>query len=412
LLPLTTAQTIGPTPNTHPQFLTQKCTLATGCHIQNTSLALDSSFHDIHLLNSTTTPCANSTTLDPLICPDPTTCAHSCLIEGITNYTSYGVHNTSPNSVTLNQYLQTDNTTTLASPRLYLLSPDPQTYQPLHLLNQELTFTVDVSNLPCGMNGALFLSEMDPSGGRSPLNAAGAAYGTGYCDAQCYVKPWFNGVANTQGLGACCNEMDLWEANARATAVTGHSCNISGIYGCGDSAACGSGSGGVCDKSGCGFNPYALGRETYYGEGDGFVVDTGRAFTVVTQFWTGEDKKVLRQIRRLYVQDGVVVGNAVVEVGGRRVDAITDEFCVEKGDSEGTFEGHGGLRAMGEALGRGMVLVFSVWNDDGSYMQWLDAGSDGPCNSTEGNPEVIEVVDPGTAVVFSDVRWGDIGSTF
>ena len=34
------------------------------------------------------------------------------------------------------------------------------------------------------MNGALYLSEMDMSGGRNEYNP-GAAYGGGYCDAQC-----------------------------------------------------------------------------------------------------------------------------------------------------------------------------------------------------------------------------------
>ncbi len=27
---------------------------------------------------------------------------------------------------------------------------------------------------------------------------------------------------------------------------------------------------------------------------------------------------------------------------------------------------------MGEALKRGMVLVFSLWDDSGSHMKWLD----------------------------------------
>lgn len=51
----------------------------------------------------------------------------------------------------------------------------------------EFTFDVDVSNLPCGLNGALYFSEMDADGGLSkyPTNKAGAQYGTGYCDSQC-----------------------------------------------------------------------------------------------------------------------------------------------------------------------------------------------------------------------------------
>lgn len=36
------------------------------------------------------------------------------------------------------------------------------------------------------MNGALYLTEMEASGGRdSKLNPAGETYDTGYCDAQC-----------------------------------------------------------------------------------------------------------------------------------------------------------------------------------------------------------------------------------
>lgn len=66
---------------------------------------------------------------------------------------------------------------------------------------------------------------------------------------------------------------------------------------------------------------------------------------------------------------------------------------------------------MGQALGRGMVLVFSIWNDAGGNMNWLDSGSNGPCSSTEGNPSNIISQHPGTHVVFSNIRWGDIGST-
>jgi len=60
-------------------------------------------------------------------------------------------------------------------------------YQLLQLMGQEFTFDVDVSNLPCGLNGALYFAEMDADGGLSkyPTNLAGAQYGTGYCDAQC-----------------------------------------------------------------------------------------------------------------------------------------------------------------------------------------------------------------------------------
>lgn len=94
-----------------------------------------------------------------------------------------------------------------ASPRLYLLGDDGN-YEMLKLLGQELTFTVDLSTLPCGENGALYLGEMDKTGGRNPYNTGGASYGSGYCDAQCPVQTWKNGTLNTNASGYCCNEMD------------------------------------------------------------------------------------------------------------------------------------------------------------------------------------------------------------
>ena len=38
--------------------------------------------------------------------------------------------------------------------------------------------------------------------------------------------------------GACCAEMDIWEANSRATAYTPHPCSIVGPYTC-DGVECG-----------------------------------------------------------------------------------------------------------------------------------------------------------------------------
>ena len=60
-------------------------------------------------------------------------------------------------------------------------------YQTFNLKNQEFTFTVDMSQLPCGLNGALYFSQMDADGGqaRFPTNKAGTKFGTGYCDSQC-----------------------------------------------------------------------------------------------------------------------------------------------------------------------------------------------------------------------------------
>ena len=65
---------------------------------------------------------------------------------------------------------------------------DDDTYQIFKFTGaNEFAFDVDLSNLPCGLNGALYFVSMDADGGLSkyPTNKAGAKYGTGYCDSQC-----------------------------------------------------------------------------------------------------------------------------------------------------------------------------------------------------------------------------------
>ena len=391
-LQLAAAQQAG-TPDAHPRLTTQKCTKNGGCVTQQTSVVLDSGTHTLGNANSGAS-CAG--------CSSAQACSTACALQGITDYASYGV-TTSGNSLHLQQYL---NGRTV-SPRVYLLDPNGQNYSLLQLLNQEVSFDVNVSNEPCGMNGALYLSEMEASGGRSNLNPAGAAYGTGYCDAQCGAPSYINGVRNVNSQGACCQEMDLWEANANATALTPHACQTTRLQACTGNDC---GSNGLCDKSGCGFNPYSLGARSYYAPNSASV-DTLKPFTVTTQFITSDNtaKGTLTEIRRLYRQNGKVIQNAAVQFNGATVNSITNSFCQS---SSSSFQQRGGLQQMGQALGRGMVLIFSIWNDNGGNMNWLDSGNAGPCSSTEGAPSLIQQRDPSTDVTFSNVKWGDIGTTY
>merc|ERR1712125_62071 len=215
--------------------------------------------------------------------------------------------------------------------RNYLME-DESHYKMFQLKNKEFTFDVDVSNLPCGLNGALYFVQMDEDGGLSkyPGNKAGAKYGTGYCDAQCpHDVKFIDGEANvidwtpnpkdqdgnmgTGKYGACCAEMDIWEANKMATAYTPHPCNIEGLYKC-EGIECGDNDkgqryDGVCDKDGCDMQPYRMGNENFYGPGSEYTVDTTKPMTVVTQFLTtdGTDDGDLSEIRRFYIQDGNVI---------------------------------------------------------------------------------------------------------
>jgi cellulase len=45
-------------------------------------------------------------------------------------------------------------------------------------------------------------------------------------------------------------------------------------------------------------------------------------------------------------------------------------------------------------------------------MKWLDSGEAGPCNATEGDPKNIRLVEPQPEVTFSNIRWGEIDSTY
>jgi cellulose 1,4-beta-cellobiosidase len=75
-------------------------------------------------------------------------------------------------------------------------------YEMFKLLGKEFTFTVDVSTLPCGVNGALYFVDMQEDGGLSEYegNKAGAKYGVGYCDAQCpHDIKFIDGEANVDG---------------------------------------------------------------------------------------------------------------------------------------------------------------------------------------------------------------------
>ncbi|KAH9870868.1 hypothetical protein J1614_006440 [Plenodomus biglobosus] len=394
LIGLTIAQTPGRTQEKHPKLRTFKCDKAGGCKPLDTAIVLDSSFHPIHQKN--TSSCILGNGLDPAVCPDEKTCAVNCIMEGIQDYAAYGV-------TTKGAHLELDiinSNGSVVRPRVYLLAENGKNYEMLKLTGKEFSFDVDVSKLPCGMNGALYLSEMEADGGRQALNPGGATYGTGYCDAQCFVTPWINGVGNVKGKGVCCNEMDIWEANSRANQIAPHTCDSPSLFSCtGDECK----SNGKCDKAGCGDNPYRhRNAKDYYGPG--LKVDTKKPFTVVTQF-PADNHGVLQAIVRKYVQDGIVIENAAQNI------TMDQAYCSAQAGAE-NYNRLGGHKGMGEALARGMVLAMSIWWDESGGMQWLDAGGAGPCNAAEGFPDEILKVEKAPVVKFSNIMWGEIESTY
>lgn len=78
----------------------------------------------------------------------------------------------------------------------------------------------------------------------------------------------------------------------------------------------------------------------------------------------------------------------------------------------------------GAPFKNGMVLVMSLWDDHEVHMLWLDSldPSDGdpstpgvkrgPCDITSGVPSDVESNSPHAKLVISNLKYGDIGSTF
>lgn len=219
--------------------------------------------------------------------------------------------------------------------------------------------------------------------------------------------------------------MDIWEANAEATAYTPHVCTVQGQTRCSGNDCSAN---GVCDETGCNFNSYRMGNTSFFGIG--MVVDTSSKFTVVTQFITTDHTNTgaLTEIRRLYVQDGKVIQNFKVNIPNMKAyDSITDAYCLDEStvfNVTNSFETRGGLNGMGQALDRGMVLALSLWDDHSANMLWLDGSFPinkstslpgvvrGPCTASSGIPSDVESQSPDSSVTFSNIKFGDIGSTF
>ncbi|KAG8726337.1 Exoglucanase 1, partial [Ceratobasidium sp. 414] len=417
----------------HPALPWQKCTKSGGCATQsNGKIVLDANWRWVHTTSGYTN-CYTGQKWDASICADPVTCAQNCAVDGADYTGTYGI-TVSGNALTMKFVTNTN-----IGSRVYLLADD-STYQMFKVKNQEFTFDVDVSNLPCGLNGALYFSAMDADGGVSkyPNNKAGAKYGTGYCDAQCPRDIKFiNGEANilnwtgasndpnsgTGRYGTCCDEMDVWEANSVSTAYTPHPCTSTGQTRC-DGTACSS----VCDQAGCDFNSYRMGDKTFYGKG--LTVDTSKKITVVTQFITadGTATGALSEIRRIYVQDGKVIQNSKTNIAGMSVyDSVSDAFCSAQKTAfsdTNTFSQKGGFSKMSKAFDAGMVLVMSIWDDHSANMLWLDSNyptsgsattpgiARGSCATTSGVPSDVETNSPNASVTYSNIRFGDIGSTY
>lgn len=435
VLALTLACVVAQQPGTQKQEVHLPLTLSectgTGCTGAATSVTLDGNWRWTRKEGGYQN-CYTGTSWDQSACDTPEDCAKNCALEGVPTkdwHSNYGV--TSDGSILKVGYKTGNN----VGSRMYLLQNESH-YRMFKLLNREFAFDVDDSNLPCGLNGAVYFAEMMADGGMSEFagNKAGAKFGTGYCDAQCpHDIKFINGESNTLNwnttaamgkYGTCCAEMDIWEANSRSTAYTAHPCSLDGPKRCENEKDCGQS--GFCDRPGCDLNTYRFGNKEFFGKGSNYSVDTTKSFTVVTQFITHDntDTGDLVEIRRFYIQDGIKIETPKVDVGGTTHDSITADFCTAQKQATGDkdeFGIRGGLKQMGKALQRGMVLVMSLWDDGAAKMLWLDSvyppgatgpGAErGPCDPSSGIPSDCRSKYPNAYVRYGNLKVGTLGST-
>ncbi|KAF1810963.1 hypothetical protein P152DRAFT_459837 [Eremomyces bilateralis CBS 781.70] len=442
LLALTTsvtAQIAGTqTPETHPSMNWQECTAPGSCSAKAGKVVLDSNWRWLHQKGGTTN-CYDGNTWS---CASNSACTSDCEIEGADYSGTYGV-TAGGNSLTLKYVTKGQYSTNIGS-RMYMMEDDNK-YQIYKLLDKEFTFDVDLSQIPCGLNSALYFVSMDADGGVSQYkgNTAGPKYGTGYCDAQCPRDLKFiGGEANAEGWtpsdtdknagaggkGACCAEMDVWEANSVSTAVTPHSCQTEAYSICEGDDCGGTYSStryaGICDPDGCDFNSFRMGDKSFYGKGK--TVDTSGKITVVTQFLTG-GSGTLSEIKRFYVINGKVIPNSESKILGVTGNSLNEQFCTAQksvfGDQD-IWKERGGWASMSRAMEKGMVLVMSLWGDHYANMLWLDSNfptekdssqpgiARGECPTSSGKPDELETSAANAQVTFSNIKFGAINSTF
>lgn len=182
-------------PEVHPTLAWQKCTSLGSCTTQAGKIVLDANVRWYHNFYWNEGPCYEGTTWYYNLAPSEEAANEMCLLEGISSYADYGV-TTSGNYLKLQFVSQSGSQYPTVGSKVYLLADD-NTYATFKPLAQEITFDVDMSNLPCGIAADVHFSEMAADGGiveSNGWNNAGAKYGTGYCGAQCPrdVK-WING---------------------------------------------------------------------------------------------------------------------------------------------------------------------------------------------------------------------------
>jgi hypothetical protein len=214
----------------------------------------------------------------------------------------------------------------------------PASFERFSLLGKSLSFSVDLRNVSCGCNAAMYLTPMGIPGQRATVRKDYS------CDAN----------AASENL---CPEFDVHEANARATQTTLHGCD-GGPPG---------GNWSNCEQGGRAAKPAAAGLFDTAGS----VIRTAEPFRVSVAFQAAA--AALGGAER-----GVNGTLGAVEVtysqGGRNFTLVPSTDAAY-------------LANLTQAIADGLVAQMSLWGGAASAMNWLDAPPCGPAEDC--NPNAV-----------------------
>mmetsp|Transcript_29161 Transcript_29161/g.59676 ORF Transcript_29161/g.59676 Transcript_29161/m.59676 type:complete len:424 (-) Transcript_29161:204-1475(-) len=223
-----------------------------------------------------------------------------------------------------------------------------------------LSFTVDVSAVGCGCNGAVYLVNM-PS-------ATITSCGDYYCDAN-YV------------CGEGCNEFDIMEANNHAAQVTPHKCGADGTS--------------DCDGGGCATKLVGFGVS-------GVAIDSSKPFRV---------ELAVGSVGAVNADDDEASSAVATSTTYSQEGAVTVVRHTDKNCGASYMEGM-------QPTWQNMVVTASNWGDSGGGMSWLD-GDAGCSDSTSCNKGAFTFSDvrlcsleggnPGCSSVYDSATENDDG---
>ncbi|CAK4247248.1 unnamed protein product, partial [Aphanomyces euteiches] len=138
------------------------------------------------------------------------------------------------------------------------------------------------------------------------------------------------------------------------------------------------------------------------------------------------DNGNLVEIKRFYVQNGKAIDNSPINWSGiDAINSLTEKVCDQSKTVFGDTNDHskkGGLKVMGDALKKGVVLTMSLWVDYVANCLWLDSTypvtkdpsvpgvGRGTCPTTSGVPADVLAQSPGATVKYGNIRVGTLGS--